>query len=361
MVALLDARIGRKPTGIGNYVLGLCEQFGRLAPESVRPVCRIQHGRRFRGFGLRPILASPRGDAMPSRLPRVDVVHGPNFHAPAHATAARVATIHDVGYVLLPDCHPPGLSERLDGLVREALPSTAAFICVSTDTRDAFIDIYPVAPERCHVVPHGVDPAVFHEESVSGEQAKLRRRYGIERPFVLFVGAMVPRKDLLTLVRAFGVAAGRLGDAELVLAGNKTLRWASDWPRVSEWLDEHPDVRSRVRVLNFVAPADLPALYRASSVVALTSLIEGFGFTVLEAFACGRPVVATRSSALPEIGGSAAYYGEARNAESFAAAIESAWAGEDWERRRREAGLIVSSHTWQRAAARTLDVYDKVT
>jgi glycosyltransferase involved in cell wall biosynthesis len=359
MRVLLDARVGRKLTGIGNYVMALSTEFGKIAPDSVRPLCRAQHRRRFRKLGLRPVLARPRGEVMPRRLPHIDVVHGPNFHPPDHPSAAKVATIHDVGYVLLPECHPPGMPARLDALVRSAIPSTAVFMCDSTYTRDSFLDTYPVSIDRCSVVPLGVDTDRFHDRPADGEAGMVQRRYGLERPFVLFVGAMVPRKDLLTLVRAFGLAAARLDGAELVLAGNKTLRWASDWPRVNAWLGKHPEVARRIRILNYVRLDDLPALYRASRVVALTSIIEGFGLTVLEGFACGRPVVATRTAALPEVGGTAAYYGELRDPESFAAAIEAAWSAEDRERRRAEADRIVAAHSWQRTARLALAAYEQ--
>ena len=207
------------------------------------------------------------------------------------------------------------------------------------------------------VVPLGVDSVRFSPAEAAGERESLRRRYKLDHPYVLFVGAMVPRKDVLTLVRAFALALPRLGDAQLVLAGNKTLRWASDWPKVSEWLDRHPDMAGRVQVLDYVAPRDLPALYRSSRVIALTSLLEGFGLTVLEGLACGRPVVATHNSSLVEVGGDAVYYGEVRDPESFAVAIEDAWNGVEWDRRSEQAGAIVAAHTWTRTAELTLDAY----
>lgn len=355
MRAVIDARLGRKPTGIGNYVIALCREFGRIAPDYVQPICRFHQGRQFRRFGLRP--AFPRWPGSLPSLPDTQVIHGPNFHAPPHPTAARVATIHDVSYLLLPDCHPPDMSARLDALVRAAIPSTAAFLCDSQYTLDSFLTAYPVDPARCHVVPLGVDTDRFHELPAAGEGMHLAQHYGLVHPFLLFVGGMAQRKDLLTLVRAFGSVADKLADAELVLAGNKMLRWASDWPRVADWLAQHPAIAKRVRVLNYVAPADIPALYRASRIVVLTSLIEGFGLTVLEGFASGRPVVATRSSALPEVGGTAAYYGEAGDPESFAAAIEAAWQGEDSTRRIVEARSIVAAHSWTRTASQTLEVY----
>jgi glycosyltransferase involved in cell wall biosynthesis len=360
MVVLLDARLGRRLTGIGNYVMELARQFGRDSPEVVRPLCTLRHARRFRSLGLRPLVV--RAKRLPAKLPPADVVHGPNFHPPPHPTARRVATIHDLGYILLPECHPPGMPERLDALVRAALPDTALFICNSMSTRNAFVDVYGVPESACRVAPMGVDAAVFTPHGPHGEGARLRRRYGLQRPFLLFVGAMVPRKDLLTLVETFRLASDQRPDLglDLVLAGSKTLRWASDWPRVSRWLREHPDVAGRVHVLDYLPAADLPALYREAELMILTSLLEGFGLPVLEAFACGTPAVVTRSGALPEVGGTAAYYGDARSPESMAAAVGRALDGEDVERRRAEAARIVKAHPWRRTAEATMDAYRAV-
>lgn len=359
MRVLLDARMGRKPTGIGNYVTTLSSELGRMADGQVRVLCRPRHAWRFRRAGVHPVVQT-RGSALPDHLSAIDIVHGPNFHAPLHPTAGRIATVHDLGYRLLPACHPAGMPERLDALVRASLDDTRMFLCNSVDTQRAFSAEYGVDAARCRAVPLGVDATFFTPDAERGERTTLRRRYGLERPYVLFVGAMVPRKDLVTLAEAWAQVAVDEPDLDLVLAGNKTLRWASDWPKVADWLTRHPVLAPRVQVLDYVRTADLPALYRGCEVSMLTSLLEGFGLTVLEAMACGRPVVVTRSGALPEVGGTAAYYGEARDPTSFAAALRAALDRQDGERRDAEAARIVAEHPWARTARLTLDAYAEV-
>ncbi|MDQ3675012.1 MAG: hypothetical protein M3365_11635, partial [Gemmatimonadota bacterium] len=138
MQALMDARLGRKPTGIGVYIIALATSLPGVAPGEFRAVCRPQHRRLLAGAGARPIVQA-RGSDLPRRLPRFDLFHGPNFHAPdVVATVTRVATIHDIGYRLLPGCHPPGMSERLDAVVRASIPGTRMFLCNSQDTAEAF-------------------------------------------------------------------------------------------------------------------------------------------------------------------------------------------------------------------------------
>lgn len=348
MRVLLDARIGRKPTGIGNYITHLARELAQRSPADARPLVRPQHLVRFARLGTRPIVAL-RADRQSPRF-HPDVVHGPNFHVDRLDARAAVATIHDLGYLSLPECHPPGMPARLDALVRDSLPRTAMHLCLSTHTRESFIEAYAVDPERCVVVPMGVDAQTFTPDAAPGEADTLRRRLSLARPYVLHVGAMVPRKDLLTLVRAFDGIADEYRDLQLVLAGNKTLRWASDWPRVDAWLTAHPERRARVKVLDYVPSRLLPAIYRQAAAVVTTSLLEGFGMTLLEGFACGTPVVASRAGALPEVGGEAAYYGEVRNPDSFSAALRAALAGEGRDRRQRAAARIVERHHWSRTA-----------
>ncbi|MDP9225093.1 MAG: glycosyltransferase family 4 protein, partial [Actinomycetota bacterium] len=292
---------------------------------------------------------------------RFDLIHGPNFHAPeAATTAARVATIHDMGYLLLPECHPPGMPERLDALVRTSVPGTRMFLCNSQNTADAFAAEYRVDPDRLAVTPLAVDAAAFAPDSAADdEHQRLAKAYGLDRPYVLFVGAMVPRKDLRTLVAAWALVAREQPELDLVLAGDKAVRWASDWPHVEAWMRENPDLASRVHILDYVPLRDLPVLYRGAAVVMLTSLLEGFGLPVLEGMAAERPVVATRSGALPEVGGDAAYYGAVRDPSSFGAALQAALAAEEWPRRLAESHAIVARHTWLRTAELTLTAYRK--
>jgi alpha-1,3-rhamnosyl/mannosyltransferase len=353
---LLDARTGRRPTGIANYTFALAREFGALAPHEVRPICHRRHRRTMERMGLRPYAAAA-GDLPVARLPDATVAHGPNYRPVEHVSAGQVVTIHDLGFLTLPECHPPGMPERLDAIMQSSVDRVDMFVCVSSDTRDALLDAYGVEPGRCAVVHNGVDTTLFRPASRTRRPRTLRWRYRMERPYVLFVGAMVPRKDLVTLLEAFRRIATEHPDVELVVAGNKTRRWASDWPRVKAWLARHRDVRRRVRILDYVPARDLPALYGHSAAVALTSLLEGFGMTVLEGLACGRPVVATRAGAVPEVGQDAIYYGEVRDPDSIAAAIDAALADEDGDRRRRRAAEIVAEHSWRRTAERTLDVY----
>jgi glycosyltransferase involved in cell wall biosynthesis len=350
MLTLLDARLGRHPTGIGRYVLNLVEQLGQIAGGEVCAIARLRHRRRFQRLGVRSWSSPPRGRG-DARLPAADVVHGPNFHAPAHPSAAAVATIHDLGYVHLPECHPPGMPERLDAMVRASLRHTAIFLCDSLATKRDFVEHYGVQEERCRVVHLGVAER-FLATPAAGDAPPP----GVRAPYLLHVGAMVPRKDLLTLVEAFELVSQDHPELSLVLAGHKIRRWASDWPKVERWLHEHPDLRPRVKVLDYVRDRDVAGLYAHASAVVTTTLLEGFGLTVLEGLAAGAPVVASRVAAIEEIAGEAIHYGEPRRPETFAHAIDDALRTHDAASAQR-GRAVARRYTWRATAEATLAAY----
>jgi glycosyltransferase involved in cell wall biosynthesis len=351
MLTLLDARLGRNPSGIGYYIMNLAEQLGQIGGGEVCAIAHRRHRARFRGFGMDSWSPPPGRSRGRLALPPADVVHGPNFHAPPHPTATAVATIHDLGYIMLPECHPPGMPERLDAIVRGSLAHTALLVCVSRATMEDFIEVYGVPEERCRVVHHGVD-----ERFLAATAETTTPLPGLTMPYLLHVGAMVPRKDLGTLLGTFELLSGEHRDLSLVLAGHKTKRWATDWPVIARWLAEHRELRSRVRVLDYVRDRDIPALYAHATAVVTTTLLEGFGLTVLEGRASGVPVIASRVSAIPEVAGDAIYYGEIRRPETYAAAIDCALRTHDTASAER-GRAVARRFTWRATASRTLAAY----
>ncbi len=179
---------------------------------------------------------------------------------------------------------------------------------------------------------------------------------GLEGRYLLHVGAMVPRKDLPTLLEAFASLAARESDLYLVLAGNKTRRWASSWEEMNSWLLARPALRRRVVVLDYFRDRELPALYRHAAAAVSCTLWEGFGLTVLEGLASGVPVVSSRISSIPEIAGDAVYYGSIREPETYACAIQRALEGHDAE----QAAIgrqVARSFSWRSTAERTRAAY----
>jgi len=228
----------------------------------------------------------------------VDLLFVPAHVLPFWCPVPGVVTVHDLGYRYEPDAHPLLQRLYLEIGTKRSVQQARRVIAISQATADDLTRFYRIPPERIAVVPHGVDEQ-FYPRSPE-ECARVRHRYGLHKPFLLHVGTLQPRKNLVRLLHAFALLAQEDQDLELVLAGKRG--WLAS--TIDAALAASP-VRHRIRLLGHVAESDLPALYSAAEVFVFPSLYEGFGLPVLEAFACGTPVVASRRGALAEVAGPA--------------------------------------------------------
>lgn len=208
-----------------------------------------------------------------------------------------VVTIHDLGYLHWPEAHPARQRRMLDLSTRWSAKTARHIIVPSQQTAKDLIKFYNTPESKITVVPHGIDPAM--SDQPDQQDATLRERYGLQRPFVLAVGTIQPRKNLGVLARAMASVI-KDHDADLVVAGRKG--WMSD--QVEAELHA-AGLGGRLRILDYVPAEDLPALYRAAGIFVQPSKFEGFGMPVLEAMACGVPVIAAHGSSLDEVGGTA--------------------------------------------------------
>lgn len=209
-----------------------------------------------------------------------------------------VVTVHDLGYRYEPQAHPLRQRLYLELGTWWSVRRARRVIAISHATANDLIRFYRVAPERIAVIPHGVDAQFFPRSPQ--ECAAVRHRYGLQRPYLLHVGTLQPRKNLVRLVQAFELLARHDSELELVLVGKRG--WLAD--PIERAITESP-FRERIHWLGHVDDRDLPALYSAAEAFVFPSLYEGFGLPVLEAMACGTPVVASQRGALKEIAGPA--------------------------------------------------------
>ncbi|MCP4536800.1 MAG: glycosyltransferase family 4 protein [Chloroflexi bacterium] len=281
-----------------------------------------------------------------------DLVHGPVFVGPLFASCPTVVTIHDLSFIRFPNLFRPANRLYLTALTRFSARRARRLIAVSAHAAAEAAQLLDVPSERIDVVYHGVDP-VFRPISTD-EVAAFRERQGIPEQFVLFLGTLEPRKNLVRLVEAFA----RIYDdkTKLVLAGGKGWLYDTLFARV-----ESLGLENAVIFPGYVASDDLPLWYNAATTLAYPSIYEGFGLPVLEAQACGTPVLTSNVSSLPEAAGDAALIVDPYDVEALAAGLNQMLTNEPLRRELRERGLAHASRfSWTRTAQETASVYRQV-
>ncbi len=229
------------------------------------------------------------------------------------------------------------------------------FIAISKASRDSLIRYLKVPEDRIRVVHHGVDLEEF-KPLADSEEAKeiLKQRYGVVCPFILCVSNYQPKKNFVTLVRAFHRLRKKyMLDYKLVMVGHRDERY-KDVPAVISKLN----LQDHIHHLGFVSTGDLVKLYNAADLFVLPSLHEGFGFPVLEAMACGTPVIASNVFSIPEIVGDAGILVDPLNIDGFTEAMYNILVDEDLQKELSEKGIKRSKlFTWERTARETSRVY----
>lgn len=286
----------------------------------------------------------------------VDVYHSPDFVLPPLRHARGILTVHDLAFLMRPECADEHLRAYLEEVVPRSVQRADFIIADSENTRNDLVVLLGVKPSSVAVVPGGVEER-FKRVSDAQLLARARATLGVgDDPFILAIGVLEPRKNLNRLMDAFAELKQRGGvpdSLKLVLAGGKG--WLYDG------IYEHhaaSGVRDDILLPGYVSDELLPAIYSAAEVLAFPSLYEGFGLPILEAMACGTPVVASRASCLPEVAEGAALLIDPTNVDGLTVSLELALADPAVRAQLIENGLErAGRYTWRGAAERLLDVY----
>jgi glycosyltransferase involved in cell wall biosynthesis len=288
------------------------------------------------------------------KLHKVDLYHGPAFIAPFLKTCPQIVTIHDASFRLTPERHSFSRRAFYRAIVPAIMKTSDGIIAVSRSAKSDLLDVAPVPAEKISVIPLGVD-SQFHPVHDPYRLERIRCKYSLPRDFILYVGMIEPRKNLETLVDAY-LADSLSARFDLVLAGG--LGW--DYSGLLQKI-ESSGAADRIRLPGYIPESDLPALYTAASVFAYPSLYEGFGLPVLEAMACGTPVVTSSVSSLPEVAGTAALLSDPHDSGALASALHSILGDENLRAELSSRGLTrARSFTWNQTARKTLALYHRV-
>ncbi len=373
-IVAIDARkMVREQTGIGRYISELVKHFPFLetefefhllvdkspAPGEVRG-CRMIHlGRFCRDDGICAKLYSPFWmNVIVSRYlykTKVDLFHGANFVLPNQAPCPCVSTVHDLAFIRKPEAYSWTYRRYIYAQVRTAIRRADAIIVVSEATKRDLVDLMDVDPERITVIYHGVSEK-FAPISDQEYLSAIRTKFGLPGKFLLTVGVVQRRKNIDTLLRAVKPLIDEGLTEAVVLAGREGLG-ADEVRQTARELG----ILDRVYFLGYVGDEQLAGLYNLAQCLVFPSWYEGFGLPLLEAMACGCPVVASKVSSIPEVVGDAAVLFPPSDADALTTRLREVLTLERLrEEMIRKGHLWAAKFTWREAAARHLDLYRRL-
>ncbi len=354
MRVLFNASQAGNRSGTGTYTERLAAALVELGHDLVlawptgtpRPQGNAEYIAAPRG-PLRRIAFDQWGVQRRARGLRADLIHYPASVGPLTGRARCVLTVHDLSFLVNPAWFAPSRRYYLRALVSASARRADRIIAVSQATAHDLVTYLGIDPARIHVVHEGVEPRFRPADPA--DIARVRARYRLPERYLLFMGTIEPRKNLVRLVQAYERAARDL-PCDLVIAGRNGWLYAP----ILDAIRRSP-AAARIHLPGFIDPADQPALLTAAEGFAFPSLYEGFGLPVLEAMACGAPVLTSTGSSLPEISGDVALLVDPSDTDALA----------DGLRRLIHtpippAPLIAhaAQFTWARAAQQTWEVYE---
>ena len=315
-----------------------------------REVPLVEEGR----FPLRSVWMQTTAPRLLSRL-KPDLAHFTNSVSPLRKTVPTVLTVHDMSLKMLPALHP--FRRRLFGpLHRASLQRADAVITVSESAKQDILHHSSLSPKRVHVIYEAASPEFrpFHDRPAL---ETLRRRLGLGRRILLFVGTIEPHKNLVGLINAYHLL--RQNDHiphQLVLAGIPGWGYREVTQRIAQL-----GLEREILLTGYLPYQDLPLLYNLAEIFAFPSFHEGFGLPVLEAMSCGVPAVVSNHSSLVEITGKAAVQVDPRDVQSLAAGLKQLIDSREAREHFARLGLErAATFSWEKAASQTLEIYRHV-
>jgi glycosyltransferase involved in cell wall biosynthesis len=286
------------------------------------------------------------------RRENVDLMHALAFVAPIFSRTPTVVTVHDLSFLRFPGRFRPANRWYLSTMTRLSCRRAQRVIAVSQATADETRRLLGVPAESIDVIPHGVEHDRFRPLPDDQVEA-FRKNKGLPEQFVLFVGTLEPRKNLVTLIKAFGQTRAVQKGVALVVVGGKGWYYQEVFRQV-----EALDLTDVVYFAGFVPDVELPLWYNAATVFVYPSIYEGFGMPLLEAMACGTPVIGSSASCLPEVVADAGALVAPRDTTGLARLLDRLLRDVDLRTELSRKGLDrAADFTWGATAAATVASY----
>lgn len=367
MIIGIDSRMyGSAQTGIGNYIKNVTDHLFEIDQEN-QYVLFLREPQ-FSEFNLKypnvkKVKVTPRwysyGEQI--KLPfelkkeKIDLLHFPHFNSPILYFKPSVVTIHDVTPYHFPGHRMSSLARRVGFrlVFKNSVSRAKKVITVSESTKHDVIKYFNVPKDKITVTYLGVKPD-FHVIKDYGIIKKVKAKYGINKPFIFYVGVWRNHKNLPGLIHAFHILKTKYKlNYQLVIGGNEDPHY----PEVRQtW--EKLDLEKDIIRPGFISNEELPIFYNAADQYVIPSFIEGFGLIGIEAMACGTPVVSSNTSSLPEVLENAAHYFDPKNHNEMAEKMYQVITNQELKQNLVEKGFQqVEKYSWQKCAKKTLNVY----
>lgn len=361
--------------------------IGRYTRELIQAVTAVDKENEYRFFSAKRPLPPPVANSIPTgsrityiespladkwhyrvwyrlRLPipvqlltgQIDLFHSPDFVLPpVWPKVPTLLTVHDLSFLHYPNTFPDSLVSYLNQVVPWSIQRATHILADSEATKDDLVSLWQVPDEKVTVLLSGVTTD-FEVVSDANKLLAIRQKYQLgENPYLLSVGTIQPRKNYQFLIRAFKKVAENFPH-QLIISGGKG--WLYD-EMVAEI--EAQDLRGRVKFIGFVDDADLPTLYSGTELFLFPSLYEGFGLPLLEAMACGVPVISSNSSSLPEVGAETAVYLSPHDSQAWSETMIELLNDPAKRERLSVKGLAhVKMFSWRKTAVKLLQIYNSL-
>jgi glycosyltransferase involved in cell wall biosynthesis len=360
--------LGARTTGAGEYQRNLVDALGAAAddlhftvylPRGIslpeRPRLHAQEMPWNPGDRFGRIVKGSLLWRQTWRRDRLDLLHVPIYYLPPGAPKANVVTVYDVRFARFPETYPTARLAFLRRAVPWSLRRARHVIAISEYTRQEIVTLLGI-PESKISVTHLAARAAFRVIEDGTTLADVRSRYRLPDRFILCTGTLEPRKNLVRVLEAFARLRREGSPHELVLAG---FAYFGAGP-ILETI-ERLGISAAVHRVGYVPDSDLPAIYNLADLFVYPSLYEGFGIPLLEAMACGTPVVAAGASSIPEVVEGAGVLVDPLDVDSITEGMGHVLADRELARRLRDKGFARASHfTWAKTARDTARVYRRV-
>jgi len=341
------------PTGVGHYVKNLIYNLMKIDKDN-------QYYLYYKGGIKKDHYLKVRATSVKfnphftwASYNKIDIFHEPSARYIKMGKSKNIITVHDIVVVLKEDYTSAHFKKTQAPKLIKALKNADEIISVSEFTKREIIEHFSINPEKISVITHGVDTDIFKPGK---RDFDFRRIFDLPDSYILFVGNIEKRKNLFNIIKSFEKIQQKLNEIHLVLIGKNGY----GGEEIRSFIKESSAFKNIIQ-LDYVSNNQLPKFYQNAELFLFPSLYEGFGMIVLEALACGCPVVTSNSSALPEAGDHAVIYVDPLNTEDIAEKVIQLIKNKKLTSQLIEKGLTwIKGFTWEQAAQRTLQTYWKL-